>query len=125
MDERLQQLNTVKDSCNLASLTNTYRFVDIWYLRRFEASYLDQSVTISGEMSLDNCEKRQAHDNIGHLNGNGLKADPLRVVFKSMPDVQREFLCTKRPSSQWHGTVEKDAKGIYLYLTDILGVDLP
>lgn len=125
MDERLQQLTNIGNSCDLESLANTYRFVDVWYILKFIDKYRDRTVSVAGELVLQSCKNRKVKNTTAHLIGENRRKQQLRVVFKSMPEVQREFLCAQNPFSHWKGMIKTDAIGSYLYLTDVLGVELP
>lgn len=125
MDERLLQLTNIGDRCNLESLSNSYRFVDVWYILKFIDKYMNRTVSVAGELVLQSCKTGQVNNTTAHLVGKNRSKEQLRVVFKSMPEVQREFLCAQNPFSHWEGIIKTDTIGNYLYLTDVLGTELP
>jgi hypothetical protein len=121
--ERQQQLQELPPACDFRRIAHAPRYVDPWYVLRFGDLYAGRAIKVHGGMQLDDCESGAA-SLAGHLEGQR-PGERLRVRFVSLPPEQREFLCAKRPSTHWSGTVERDASGPYLYLTDILGQPLP
>ena len=125
MDRRIEQLASTGADCDFTSLEATYRFVDVDYMLRFGDSYIDKPVTVAGMMDLDSCRAPDAEPTAAVLVGHDPEHDRLRVTFSAMPAAQRGFLCDKRPSSHWAGTIKHDRHGNHLFLTDLLGQELP
>jgi uncharacterized protein len=123
MDQRLQALNDVPQSCDLSSLAATYRFVDPAYLRQFSQAYVGKTVSVFGGMELDACRKTGGSPVTGIIVGTPA-ANRVPAKFSAMPAIQKDFLCAQHPAAHWTGIVKNDGQGAYLYLTDVLGSKL-
>lgn len=113
MGHRLQRLNEAPENCDPQTLAGGYRFVDPVHLLRFGDQYIGQTVSVYGRLDLDSCRASSAGSRSGGIVENN---ERFRVIFDAMPEVKREWLCGRSPSSHWEGIVKKDQQGIYLFL---------
>lgn len=96
---------------------------DASYVALHPNTYRDAQVSVTGQMFVDDC-KPGARSTSGSVR-EGETGPALPVEFASLPDEQRAFLCTKQPFSSWGGVVRlRDDGRPYLFLTDVLGVEL-
>lgn len=107
------------DPTELATTVADYALVEPPYLLKFARQYEGKKVGVFGRMTIEACRAQKKASLKGRLDGK------LEVRFKSLPEDEISFLCPKGPFSWWDGVVGLDHGRPYLYLTDILGVDLP
>lgn len=122
MAQRLNDLDKVDRRCDLTPLAASYRFVDVGYLRRFSSHYLGKTVSVFGTMQLGSCTEPASAPTAASVVAKG---ERFPVVFSAMPERERAFLCARYPAAHWRGTVRQGDKGLYLFLTDLLGQPLP
>lgn len=126
---RLGQFLEMGAACEFKDVAAQLNYVDPWFVNQFALQFEGVRTHVHGSVRLDDCsrgpdETQAARGMLREIGRRG-KQDLLRVVFKSMPVLTREFLCARNPGSHWHGEVRLDADGPYLYLTDVLGAELP
>ncbi|MEO3690633.1 hypothetical protein [Roseateles paludis] len=110
--------------CDVNARPVRFSSPDASYVALHPNTYRDAQVSVMGQMSVDDC-KPGAGSTSGSLRDSG-PGPSLPVEFSSLPDEQRTFLCTKQPFSAWGGVVRlRDDGRPYLFLTDVLGVELP
>lgn len=86
--------------------------------------FAGSEVSVMGQIALADCTPN-ATSLIGKIHEYENEKAAIEIRFKSLPDVQRSFLC-KGPISAWRGTVRlTDKSAPYLYATDVLGAQLP
>ena len=124
MDARLDQLRKMGNRCDIDRVATDLRRVDPWYLNKYQDRYVGKQVTVFGQIALSRCDTPSAPAVTGFVLGTGRAPDKVAVIFKAMPPADLAFLCAKSPVSQWSGEVRRDARGTYLYLSDVLGSPL-
>jgi hypothetical protein len=119
----LRYLNETR-RCDVHARPIKFALPDASYVALHPDTYRDAPAKVMGQMSVDDCNP-DSRSRAGSLRDGGLDR-ALIVEFSSLPDEQRDFLCAKQPFSAWDGVVKlrEDGKP-YLFLTNVLGVELP
>lgn len=128
-EARLSQFRKMRAACTFDEVAAELRYVDPWFVNKFARQFDGRRIHVHGSVRPDDCsrgadETRAARGMLREWD-KVRKLNTLRVVFRSLPALEREFLCTRNPGSHWQGEVRSDAAGPYLYLTDVLGTGLP
>lgn len=111
--------------CEVASRPLTLEVAEPSYILAHPDVFKDKEVEVMGEIALASCDS-DSNSVVGRLRELDHPSITLEIRFKSLPNTQREFLCSKRPFSSWKGLLRLTDKGTpYLYATDVLGMALP
>lgn len=98
--------------------------IDPSYVHAHPQIYVESNVRLFGRMFLQSCE-------IGSQSLRGSIYSPstrarFKVVFGSLSEEQRRFICKAEPLSFWAGVVKVSSKeGVYMLAADVLGDPLP
>lgn len=112
------------DRCEVASHPLKFETTVPSYVLAHPEVFFDSEVSVNGQVTLADCTPG-ATSVTGKVHEYEYKKAAIEIRFKSLPDVQRSFLC-RQPISSWRGTVRLTDKGVpYLYATDVLGAPLP
>ncbi|MBV8501911.1 MAG: hypothetical protein JO006_09350 [Paucibacter sp.] len=110
--------------CDVNARAIKFASPDAGYVALHPNTYRDAQASVMGQMSVDDCNPG-SRSRAGSLRDSGLE-HALTVAFSSLPDEKRDFLCNKQPFSDWNGVIKLSEDGKpYLYLTNVLGVELP
>ncbi|MDZ5456173.1 lysozyme inhibitor LprI family protein [Azohydromonas lata] len=119
---RIFFLNSLQ-SCDSVSRSYKYGFTDSWYVIKHTDLYLGSTVVIAGSAAPDSCTSGTIPAT-GILKAMRRNEQDIRIIFKSLSSEQRKFLCTSEPFSHYEGMIKRNAKGVYLYLNNLLGEPL-
>jgi hypothetical protein len=113
------------ERCELASRPVKFETPDPSYVIAHSDVFIGSEVSVMGALTLADCTPG-ATSVVGKVHEYKNESAALEIRFKSLPDAERNFLCTRRPFSEWRGTVKLTDKRLpYLYSTEVLGTPLP
>ena len=111
--------------CELAANPVKFDTTEPSYIVAHIDVFKGSQVAVMGWLTLASCDAGSTSftGEVHELNNESVA---IEIRFRSLPDVQRDFVCEKHPFSAWSAKVmETDSGAPYLYATDLLGVQLP
>ena len=121
MSKRVSALKKIKDNTYLIlKNVSSYSYIDPWYYEFFKKDYVGKKVAIFGSLQIPDLSTPLS----GVIIGYGCDKAKVKVIFKHMSKNELAFIEENNPMSHHSGTVVKKNGKIFLYMTNVLGVNL-